>query len=80
MIDLNHALAEVLAATGQTEEAERAFVRTLEEAWSCMESDDQKLRAMTESYLAFLDKLGRTEDAAAERARFAALAGGVHPA
>jgi len=80
MIDLNHALAEVLAATGRTEEAERAFVRTLEEAWSCMESDDQKLRAMTESYLAFLDKLGRTEDAAAERARFAALAGGVHPA
>jgi hypothetical protein len=80
MTDLNHALADVLAANGRTEEAERTYVHSLEEAWSRMEPDDQKLRAMTEAYLAFLHKLGRTEQAAAERARFAALAGGTHPA
>ena len=80
MTDLNHALAEVLAATGRAEEAERTFVHSLEEAWSRMEPDDQKLHTMTDSYLTFLDRLGRTEDAAAERARFAALAGGADPA
>jgi hypothetical protein len=55
-------------------------MRTLKETWSYMEPDDQKLHTITEVYLAFLDKLNHTEDAAAERARFAALAGGVHPA